>query len=91
MSYKSAERLFLIMPLIQSENLADSELALTVLDEEVGMAELTTHKKLTKRLLDLKQQAEVVAALLEQFGRLPYRNALMNRESTPEEIEFLTQ
>lgn len=44
MSYKFAERLFLLMPLIQSEDLADSELALQVLDEEVGMAELNNHK-----------------------------------------------
>lgn len=53
MSYKSAERLFLLMPLIQSEDLADSELALQVLEEELGIAELNERKQLMKRLNDL--------------------------------------
>jgi uncharacterized protein (DUF924 family) len=27
-------------------------------------------------------------AILERFGRYPHRNAILDRESTPEEIEF---
>ena len=27
--------------------------------------------------------------ILEQFGRYPHRNELLNRESTAEELEFL--
>jgi uncharacterized protein (DUF924 family) len=30
-------------------------------------------------------------AILERFGRYPHRNAILGRESTPEEIEFLQQ
>ncbi len=30
-------------------------------------------------------------AIIDRFGRYPHRNALLNRESTPEELEFLTQ
>ena len=29
--------------------------------------------------------------IIEQFGRYPHRNAVLGRESTPEEIEFLKQ
>jgi uncharacterized protein (DUF924 family) len=29
--------------------------------------------------------------IIERFGRFPHRNALLGRESTPEEIEFLRQ
>ena len=29
--------------------------------------------------------------IIERFGRFPHRNAVLNRESTPEEIEFLQQ
>jgi uncharacterized protein (DUF924 family) len=30
-------------------------------------------------------------AILDRFGRYPHRNAILGRESTPEEIEFLKQ
>lgn len=30
-------------------------------------------------------------AIIDRFGRYPHRNALLGRESTPEEREFLTQ
>jgi uncharacterized protein (DUF924 family) len=29
--------------------------------------------------------------IIDRFGRYPHRNAILGRESTPEEIEFLTQ
>ena len=31
------------------------------------------------------------AAIIERFGRYPHRNTILGRESTPEEIEFLTE
>jgi uncharacterized protein (DUF924 family) len=31
------------------------------------------------------------AVVVERFGRFPHRNAILGRESTPEEIEFLKQ
>lgn len=30
-------------------------------------------------------------AIIDRFGRYPHRNAILGRESTPEEAEFLTQ
>ncbi|MDX8382008.1 MAG: DUF924 family protein [Ghiorsea sp.] len=30
-------------------------------------------------------------AIIDKFGRYPHRNAILDRESTPEEIEFLIQ
>ena len=29
--------------------------------------------------------------IIERFGRFPHRNLILGRESTPEEIEFLSQ
>jgi uncharacterized protein (DUF924 family) len=29
--------------------------------------------------------------IIERFGRFPHRNALLGRESTPAEVEFLRQ
>jgi len=31
------------------------------------------------------------AAIVERFGRFPHRNAILDRASTPEEVEFLKQ
>ena len=33
--------------------------------------------------------AELHAAIIEKFGRFPFRNTLLGRETTPEETEFL--
>ncbi len=33
--------------------------------------------------------AEKHLAIIERFGRFPHRNAILGRESTPEELEFL--
>jgi uncharacterized protein (DUF924 family) len=30
-------------------------------------------------------------AIIERFGRYPHRNALLGRESTPEELVFLSE
>jgi uncharacterized protein (DUF924 family) len=30
-------------------------------------------------------------SIIERFGRYPYRNSILGRTSTPEEIEFLKQ
>ena len=29
--------------------------------------------------------------IVDRFGRFPHRNAILDRETTPEEAEFLTQ
>jgi uncharacterized protein (DUF924 family) len=29
--------------------------------------------------------------IIDRFGRYPHRNRILNRESTPEELEFLKQ
>ncbi|MGH8714209.1 MAG: DUF924 family protein, partial [Casimicrobiaceae bacterium] len=33
--------------------------------------------------------AEKHAAIIRRFGRFPHRNAVLGRESTPEEVAFL--
>jgi len=30
-------------------------------------------------------------AIIDRFGRYPYRNAILNRTSTPKEIDFLKE
>jgi uncharacterized protein (DUF924 family) len=40
---------------------------------------------------DLLHWAERHRAVVIEFGRFPHRNAILGRESTPPEIEFLKQ
>ncbi len=69
------ERQFLYMPLMHSEDHALQERSLAKF-AELGQS------------LDYAQQhAEIVF----RFGRFPHRNAILGRESTPQEVEFLKQ
>lgn len=42
-------------------------------------------------LADLWTWAQRHHAIIQRFGRFPHRNALLGRESTPQELEFLRQ
>jgi uncharacterized protein (DUF924 family) len=75
-SLSREERMFLCMPFMHSELLADQdrcvELLASTRPEWVRYAEM--HRDIVRR-----------------FNRFPHRNALLGRPSTPEELEFLKQ
>jgi uncharacterized protein (DUF924 family) len=73
-----AQRLFLYLPFEHSEAMADQDLCVSLLE---GMDEDP------KWLAYARQHREVVV----RFGRFPHRNALLDRETTPEEARFLKQ
>lgn len=72
------ERLFLYLPLEHSEELADQE----------RCVELMRHLDQDPSWLDYAVRHRDVIA---RFGRFPHRNAVLGRDSTDEECEFLTQ
>ena len=37
------------------------------------------------------KDASMVDEIIERFGRFPHRNAILDRESTPAELEFLRE
>ena len=69
------KRQFLLMPLMHSE------------DIEVQDRSISIYERYADRdtLEYAKQHRDVIA----RFGRFPHRNAVLGRESTPEEIEFI--
>jgi len=71
------EKVFLYMPFEHSESLADQDrcVALTA-----ALTDPLWH--------DFAAKHRVIIA---RFGRFPHRNAILGRESTPEELEFLQQ
>ena len=71
------ERQFLYLPFMHSEVVDDQDRAVELM-EEIGNAEAA----------DFARQHKTI---IERFGRFPHRNAVLDRQSTPEELEFLTQ
>ena len=75
------ERWFLYMPFEHSESLPLQDRALAL------FAALAQETGLDTPLPWAARHREVIA----RFGRFPHRNAILGRESTPEEIAFLAQ
>lgn len=78
---RPVERQFAYLPFEHSEALADQERALTL------FAPLGAHVETA----DTPEYARRHWEIVKRFGRFPHRNAILDRVSTPEEIEFLTQ
>lgn len=72
-----AQRLFLYMPYMHSESRAIHAVAKTLF-ESLGLEENLKYELAHK-------------AIIDRFGRFPHRNAILGREPTPEELEFLRQ
>lgn len=69
------ERMFLYMPFMHSEDIADQDRCLRLF------------ASLEEWLRHAKQHREVIV----RFGRFPYRNAILGRQSTSEELDFLNE
>ncbi|MBO6784797.1 MAG: DUF924 domain-containing protein [Alphaproteobacteria bacterium] len=78
-----AHRMFLYMPLMHSENLADQELSVEMFERlaQDGAENGETTVEFAERHRDI----------VARFGRFPHRNETLGRESTPEEEEFLKE
>ncbi|ANU39316.1 DUF924 family protein [Vibrio scophthalmi] len=76
-SLTTIERSFLYMPFMHSESSAIHKQAV-VLFSQPGM----------ENNYDFELKHKLI---IDRFGRYPHRNAILSRESTTEEIEFLSQ
>lgn len=71
----AVQRTFFYLPFEHSESLADQ-------DRSVALVRALNDA----RTLDYAEQH---AAIIRRFGRFPHRNAVLGRQSTPEEIAYL--
>jgi len=71
-------RTFLYLPFEHHENIGDQDLCVKLAKERVGL----------EGFIDYAEKHRVI---IERFGRFPHRNAILGRESTAEEAEFLAQ
>ncbi|HEX6637270.1 MAG TPA: DUF924 family protein [Steroidobacteraceae bacterium] len=81
------ERVFFYLPLEHAESLEAQDAAIAAFDRLVveAPAELRDYCAYTA------QYAKKHRDLIVQFGRFPHRNAVLDRESTPEEAAWLAE
>jgi uncharacterized protein (DUF924 family) len=86
-SLRPIERVFLYLPLEHAEALPlqeESVRRFTGLYQEVPAEQMDTFRRFLMFALRHRR-------VIERFGRFPHRNAILGRESTAEEIEFLKE
>ena len=75
------QRMFLYMPFMHAEDVEDQRRSVELFE---GLAAEPGGP-------DVVEYAVGHRVIVERFGRFPHRNAILGRETTPEEAEFLTQ
>jgi uncharacterized protein (DUF924 family) len=80
-----AGRLFVYMPLMHAETLAQQNACVACFERLLAGAPEALNDTLTDNLRYAVLHRDIVA----RFGRFPHRNAVLGRNSTPEELEFL--
>ena len=79
---------FVLMPFMHAEDLALQQRAI---DGYAKLSEAATDEKLRANFDNSVKYGKLHKVIIERFGRFPHRNAILGRDSTPEEAEFLTQ
>jgi len=81
------ERVFFYLPLEHSERQADQALCVSLM-ESLAASCRPGFEAYAADTLDYAQRHK---AVIDRFGRFPHRNAVLGRESTVEERDFLSQ
>ncbi|WP_261841526.1 DUF924 family protein [Aliamphritea ceti] len=82
-----SEKLFFYMPLEHAESLNEQDQHIACLESMFGELGIE-HRQVLDNALDFAHEHR---ELIARFGRFPYRNTVLNRESTPEELAYLNQ
>jgi uncharacterized protein (DUF924 family) len=81
------ERVFFYLPFEHSENAADQRRSVELF-EELAAGVPAGWRETFEVFHDYALRHKEV---IDRFGRFPHRNAILGRESTPREVEYLTQ
>jgi len=79
------EKTFFLLPLAHSERLSYLERAVKLAEQLVQQAAPQFRRILEHSASQARGHRDVIA----RFGRHPHRNAVLGRESTPEELDYL--
>ncbi len=81
------EKTFFFLPLGHSEDFSHVQKAVQLAEELVERAPPELRKILDHSASQARGHRDVIA----RFGRHPHRNAILERQSTPEEVEYLAR
>jgi uncharacterized protein (DUF924 family) len=85
--YYHIERVFIALPFEHSEAIDDQDYSVLIY-AELAVSATPDLKDYCRGTLDYATKHR---DLIRRFGRFPHRNALLGRESTPEETAFLAE
>lgn len=77
-AFDDSTRLFFYMPFMHSEDIGDQQTCVNLISERIAEENRGGYAE---------RHRDIVA----RFGRFPHRNSVLGRDSTPEELEFLTE
>ena len=83
------QRIFYYMPLMHSEDMGMQEKSIECFSNLAK--QFTTPEAISKMVSGSSDYALKHYVIIKRFGRYPHRNKILGRESTQEEIEFLSQ
>jgi uncharacterized protein (DUF924 family) len=84
---RGIERTFMYMPLEHSEDVEIQDRCVRLFE---NLRDGATDS-MTKTFASYVRYAEAHRDIIQRFGRFPHRNAVLGRQSTAEELEFLKQ
>ena len=84
--FTAAERFFLALPYTHHEDMSSQDRAVLLAAQELDGVVDESHVTQLRMGLD---QAIRHRDVIQRFGRFPHRNAVLGRESTPEELAFM--
>lgn len=82
------EKIFVLMPYQNIENLKSQNFAIELLEEYIHKEKNIKEKLILKRSL---KNHLITRDIIKKFSRFPERNVLYNRESSEEEIDFIDE
>ncbi len=80
MAIAEPQRVFFYMPFEHSEDIADQDRSIDLMT-----------RKMPEHGAEFGLHARAHAEVIRRYGRFPFRNAALGRQSTPEEVAFLEQ
>lgn len=91
LSLPPLQRSFVYLPYEHAEDLAQQDLAVALYTRLAGDPMVAASAELAKGIAGMLDYAHKHHEVIARFGRFPHRNVILDRPSTPEEQEYLSQ
>lgn len=91
LSLPPLQRSFVYLPYEHAEDLAQQDLAVALYTRLAGDHTVAASTELAKGIAGMLDYAHKHHEVIARFGRFPHRNEILDRPSTPEEQEYLSQ